>query len=209
PVLYAHDGQNLFDPGLSFSDHDWKADEVATYLIQEDRVREFIIVAVANSSDRDDEYNMYRPLGKAYAEWFLRTLMPSINHRYRTLTGPKDTAVMGSSLGALISFQMAFNFPKVFSMAGCLSPAFWLSRSRAYHQVRNAPQMSRSTKYYLDAGDMEPEFADSCLRMTEILANKGFKEGKNLMCHIAEGANHSELAWSERVHLPFEFFFGK
>ena len=209
PVLYAHDGQNLFDPRLSFSEHDWRADEAATALIQENLVREFIIVAVANSSDRDDEYNFFRPLGKCYLEWFLHTLMPSINKRYRTLTGPQNTSVMGSSLGALISFQMAFHFPEVFSMAGCLSPAFWLNRSRLLKQVQAAPGMPKQTKFYLDAGDMEPEFEDSCLKMTEILINKGFKEGKNLMCHISPGANHSELAWSERVHPPFEFFFGE
>lgn len=209
PVLYAYDGQNLFDPGFSFSDHDWKADEVATSLIRKNRVREFIIVAVANSADRDEEYNLYRPLGKCYAQWFLHTLMPAINSRYRTLTGPKNTALMGSSLGALISFQMAFHFPEVFSMAGCLSPAFWLNRSRLYQQVRSATDLSRSTKFYLDAGDMEPEYAESCQKMTEILTSKGWRAGKNLVCHIAPGANHSELAWSRRVHLPFEFFFGK
>lgn len=209
PVLYAYDGQNLFDPGLSFSDHDWKADEVATSLIREKRIREFIIVAVANSADRDEEYNLYTPLGKRYAQWFMHTLMPVIDSRYRTLTGPGNTAVMGSSLGALISFQMAFRYPEVFSMAGCLSPAFWLNRGRLYQQVREATQMSKTTKFYLDAGDMEPEFADSCQKMTGILTGKGFRAGKNLMCHIAPGANHSELAWSRRVHLPFEFFFGK
>jgi predicted alpha/beta superfamily hydrolase len=208
PVLYMHDGQNLFDPEMSFSVHDWKADEVSGQLIREGKVREFLIVGIANTADRMEEYNLFRPLGKCYSTWLMDGLMPFINRNYRTLTGPEDTAVMGSSMGGLASFQLAWGFPERFSMAGCLSPAFWQSRSRIYSQVKTTTEPLPPVRFYLDAGEMEPPFDQACQNMAGILRERGYRDGEDLLCHIAPEANHSEKAWSERLHIPLLFFFG-
>jgi len=124
PVLYLHDGQQVFDPATSMHGVDWQVDEAATDLIRKGRMRKIIVVAINNTSDRWQEYSD-TPKGTLYADFIIRTLKPMIDATYRTEAGPEATAVMGSSMGGRISFLLAWNHPDVFSMAACLSSAFW------------------------------------------------------------------------------------
>lgn len=207
PVLYMHDGQNLFDPSTSFTGQDWKVDETASRLMEGGKIRECIIVGVPNSPDRMEEYNLFRPLGQAYARFLAEEVKPFIDKNYRTLAAPDNTVVMGSSMGGLISFQLVWQFPEVFSGAGCLSSAFYKSRSRILGDVSRGTPPS-GARFYLDVGEHEPPLHKGYFRIAALLREKGLVEGENLMARFFDGATHSETAWSERLHIPLAFFFG-
>ncbi|HEY9071388.1 MAG TPA: alpha/beta hydrolase-fold protein [Candidatus Ozemobacteraceae bacterium] len=209
PVLYMHDGQNLFDPATSFCGQDWKLDETAMRLMRRGKIREFIIVGLANTPDRMEEYNLFKPKGEAYARFLIEVVKPFIDASYPTLPGPEHTAVGGSSMGGLCSFQLAWLHAGVFSKAACLSPAFWFSRGRMYRLVREGPPPARPVQLYLDAGDLEPPIWRGLHKMAGLLRERGYVDGKDLLVYPDVGAVHSEAAWAARLHHPLEFLFGR
>jgi len=209
PVLYMHDGQNVFDPSTSFLGVDWGLDETADSLIRAGAMREIIIVGITNSPDRTPEYSD-TPLGRAYARFVVETVKPLIDTTYRTLPGRDHTAVMGSSMGGLISFLFVWWHPDVFSKAGCLSSAFLVDNGKILREVRDSDGLPQSVKIYVDCGTEE---LDSRLRpgfdqMVSLLEQKGMTEGKDLSSYLDEGARHNERAWAARVWRPLTFMFG-
>ncbi|MCK9409567.1 MAG: alpha/beta hydrolase-fold protein, partial [Bacteroidetes bacterium] len=102
PVLYMHDGQNIFDPSTAFTGYDWRVDEVADSLIKMKKIEETIIVGIYNSPDRLPEYSD-SPLGTAYMEFVVNVVKPLIDSTYRTKPGREYTGIAGSSLGGLSS----------------------------------------------------------------------------------------------------------
>ena len=142
PVLYMHDGQNLFDPALSYIGVDWGMDEVLTRLAAEGRIREAIVVGIWNTPKRFQEYmpakaitesglpeswpdmawmQKERVVSDDYLRFLVEELKPFIDTTYRTLPGRGDTAIMGSSMGAFISLYALTEYPDVFGGAGCVS----------------------------------------------------------------------------------------
>ncbi len=209
PVLYMHDGQNLFDPATSFCGQDWKLDETAMRLMTDGAIEEFIIVGVANTPDRMEEYNLFRPKGEAYARFLTGVVKPFVDAAYRTKPGREHTAVGGSSMGGLFSFQLGWLRSDVFSMAACLSPAFWFSRGRMFKLAAEGELPSAPVRFYLDAGDLEPPIWRGFHRMTRILERRGFRKGKDLLSYPDVGAVHSEAAWAARLDRPLTFLFGR
>ncbi|NOZ08775.1 MAG: hypothetical protein GXO91_07880, partial [FCB group bacterium] len=134
PVLYMHDGQNIFDPNTSTLGFDWQMDEIATRLIGAGQMKAIIIVGIYSTDARTAEYSPQH-LGTAYTRFLIEELKPFIDSQYRTLTGPENTAVMGSSMGGLISFDLAWEHPEVFGMAGCLSSAFLVDHNEILKRV--------------------------------------------------------------------------
>lgn len=120
---------------------------------------------------------------------------------------PENTATMGSSMGGLYSFQLLWKFPDTFSMAGCLSPAFFKSASPIYRRIAENKDSPPDGKIYMDAGEMKPEFARCIPRMHKNLLKLEFEEGNNLFFWVVLGESHSESAWSRRLHIPLLFFF--
>ncbi len=208
PVLYMHDGQNLFDPAASFCGQDWKVDEVVSRLIAAGRLRELIVVAVGNTADRMEEYNLARPRGRAYAAFLIEVVKPFIDRTYRTLPDPGQTGVMGSSMGGLVSFQLAWTFPDIFGLAGCLSSAFYKAWAAVERLVRGNPATGRRLRLYFDTGELEPPIVTSFRKMDALLRDVGLRPGREFLAHFESGATHSERAWSDRLHLPLEFLFG-
>ena len=135
PVLYMHDGQNVFDPITAYTGYDWQADETATRLIREGRIRDIIIVGIYNTNDRLEEYSA-SPLGEAYRRFVVETVKPLIDSNYRTLPGRAHTATIGSSMGGLVSFLLAWHHPDIFGMASCLSPSFIFRKNQAIRQIK-------------------------------------------------------------------------
>lgn len=209
PVLYMHDGQNLFNPRTSFIGYDWKVDETATWLFEKREAAEFIVVGIYNTNDRLDEYNFNTAKGKLYARFLTEQLKPFIDENYRTKKTKADTAVMGSSMGGLISFQLAWNFPAVFGKAACMSNSFWVDDKKIFESVtQNSPQ-SRELKIYIDCGLAEKEIIKDNKKMCRLLRAAGFRTNKNLMCNFVKGARHSEYDWAARLEIPLKFLFGK
>ena len=209
PVLYMHDGQNIMDPGTSFLGLDWRVDEVADSLIRQGSMREVIIVGCSNTPDRRFEYSDTK-LGRAYAAFVADRVKPMIDSLYRTLPDREHTAVMGSSMGGLISFLFLWWYPDEFSMAGCFSSAFEYGGDALFDEIESTAHLPQDMKIYLDCGtaDLDAELLPGYERMKRLLLSKGMVEGVNLVGVIDQGATHNEGAWAARVWRPLTFFFG-
>ncbi len=210
PVLYMHDGQNIFDPRTSFMGVDWQVDEVADSLIRAGKMQEVIVVGVNNSSDRTQDYSDTEK-GRAYMNFLATKLKPFIDANYRTQPEREHTATMGSSMGGLISFLLVWHHPETFSQAGCLSPAFITPFDGAVQMIENYKGADKKIRLYMDNGGvaLDSVLQSGCDAMLNALAQKGFMRGKNLEWFHDQKAEHNERAWARRVWRPLLFMFGK
>jgi len=209
PVLYAHDGQNLFDPSTAFAGVDWAVDEAADSLIRAGKIEPIIVVGIANTPDRMNEYTTAK--GREYAAFIINELKPFIDANYRTLPGRDHTAVMGSSLGGLISLYVAWENPQVFGMAACLSGSWMWDNVAAFRLIEDDTTAAPAIKIYLDHGSEgdEGRYAWIYRTIRDTLIGRGFVLGKNLVYNFGIGDAHDESAWARRVWRPLVFFFGK
>lgn len=204
PVLYMHDGQNLINPKTSFAGVDWRVDETATKLIKEKKIEEIIIVGIYNSKDRLLEYNDSKT-GQNYMKFIINELKPFIDKNYRTLSDKNNSAVMGSSMGGLISFLITWYFPNVFSQAACLSTSFFYEDEKIINMVKNYNDKKKRINIYIDSGE---DGLKEGQKMFCALSEKGFVIGKDLDYFYVPGAQHNEEAWANRLERPLIFFFG-
>jgi predicted alpha/beta superfamily hydrolase len=225
PVIYMHDGNNLFDPKIAFAGVPWQADKTIEKLAVKGLIDEVIVVGIHNTIGRHNEYT-WTPMkfrdqteggsGAKYADFIINELKPFIDKQYRTSKSRNDTAVMGSSLGGLISFHLGLHHPEVFSKIGIISPSFWWGNGEA---LRDVDKINPDLKIWMDMGAKEGQC--SCCNhkknmhitnlrlMKSALIKKGYKEGQNLgYFEDAEGM-HNEYSWAKRFHQPLLFFFGK
>lgn len=208
PVLYMNDGQNLFDPFTSFAGYDWKVDEVATKLIQENLIEEIIVVGVSNTKDRLEEYNLFSEKGKKYSNFLIKELKPFIDEKYRTKTSASDTAIMGSSLGGLISFQMLWYYSKIFGKAACLSNSFWYDNRKIFSNIHNSFSLTIKNKLYIDCGSNEIELVGDYRKMVKLLNEINIEQKFNFNYYLDKTGHHSEIDWAKRLHIPLQFLFG-
>jgi predicted alpha/beta superfamily hydrolase len=210
PVLYMHDGQNIIDPSTSFGGRDWHVDEVADSLMRAQKMEDLIVVGIYNTPDRTPEYSDSE-LGRAYAAFVMHELKPMIDSAFRTKPDAKNTAVMGSSMGGLISFLFAWWHPEVFSKAGCLSSAFLWDDNKILKEVKNYNGAKKPIRIYLDDGSegLEAQLKPGYDEMVALLQEKGYKPGSDLEYFYDIGAAHNEPAWAKRVWRPLLFMFGK
>ncbi|MCP4594258.1 MAG: hypothetical protein GY842_26305 [bacterium] len=217
PVLYMHDGQNCWDdPVEPFGHGGWCVNLTADRLIVEGKVKPFVAVGIANTPERMQEYGPSRDIlsfsGHAYLQYLAGDVKAEIDRRYRTLSGAGQTALMGSSMGGLISLQGALVAPKTFGMAACLSPAFGFSDDSAdrygklVRSVGHAP-----VRLYVDSGTAGPgqDGASHTREMVALLRENGWKDGVDLVHFEDVGAKHNERAWRARLERPLRFLFGR
>lgn len=209
PVLYVHDGQNIIDPSTSFIGYDWRVDEVADSLIRAGKMKEIIVVGIYNSPDRMVEYSD-TVRGRAYAKFIVQKVKTLVDSSYRTLPDRLNTAVMGSSMGGLISFLITWWYPDVFSMAGCLSSVFSFDHDKLLKQVKAEKGHTRDIRIYMDCGGYagESTLKSGMDTMIELLKEKGYREGSDFESFYDPPAEHSERAWAARIWRPLLFFFG-
>ncbi|TAE48235.1 MAG: phosphonate ABC transporter ATP-binding protein, partial [Bacteroidetes bacterium] len=178
PVLYMHDGQNVFDATTAFSG-EWEVDETLTRLEQ---AGDSGIIVVAIDNGGTERLNEYSPWinsqygggqGEAYVDFIAQTLKPHIDSVFRTRTSRRYTGIMGSSMGGLISQYAILRYPEVFSRAGVLSPAFWFSDS-LYRFASNATHLPDARTYLLAGGQEPASVANNMQRMYDSLAVLGF-----------------------------------
>ena len=123
PVLYMHDGQNVFDAGTSYIGVEWAVDESVARLAREGATEPMIVVALGNTPLRNDDYSPGER-GEAYMDFLVHTVKPMIDVAYRTKPGRQHTLTGGSSMGGLISCMLGWAHPDVFGAVMCFSPAF-------------------------------------------------------------------------------------
>lgn len=208
PVIYMHDGQNLFDPTTSFAG-EWGID---TALAKAPRKgRRAIIVGIPNAGmDRIREYSPFVDprigggRGDEYLDWLGETVAPLVDARYRTIRGPEGTGIGGSSLGGLISLYAFFRSPARYGFAAILSPALWFADGEIFRYVEAAGYVRG--RIYLDAGTGEGEGTlANARRMRDLLLARGYQRGRDLMWVEEQGGMHNEAAWGRRFRaaLPF------
>jgi predicted alpha/beta superfamily hydrolase len=231
PVLYMHDGQNLFDPATSYGGVDWGIDETMTRMIAAGEVREAIVVGVWNTPKRREEYMPQRAVQGAidfnvpgsmaarpediisdrYLAFLVEELKPFIDANYRTLPDRADTYVMGSSMGGLISQYAISKYPGVYGGAGCVSTHWPAGNGIALDDFAAHLPDPATHKYYFDYGTatLDESYEPYQMRADAILRNAGYVEGRNWITRKFEGAEHSEKAWRLRVHEPLQFLIGR
>lgn len=210
PVLYMHDAQNIFDPRTSTLFIDWQADETADSLIRAGEIESIIIVGMNNTSDRFEEYSN-SPLGKLYMNLIAEKIKPFIDSKYRTLPDRNNTAVAGSSMGGLISFMIAWEYPDLFSKAACFSPAFKIQNVDYVKEVTNYSGNKKDIKLYIDNGGvgLEAQLQPGIDEMIDALKQKGYEDGKDFFVYIDKNSEHNEAAWAEKFWRPLKIFFAK
>jgi predicted alpha/beta superfamily hydrolase len=221
PVLYAHDGQNLFDAKTAFAG-EWKLDENIDALVAAGLLDGLIVVGVWNNAKRIDEYtptfladNEYvkNQGGQLtnYARFLVEELKPLIDREYRTLPGREHTGVMGSSLGGIASYYILGLHPGTFSKAACISPSFWWDENVA---ARDAARLSfpADVKIYIDGGFREGSDESTMIqRMRTVygaLKKRGLEDFKNILYYEDPKGTHSEGDWAKRGRWPVHFLFG-
>jgi predicted alpha/beta superfamily hydrolase len=202
PVLYMHDGHNLFLKEEAFAGNTWKTDEVLNMLDRMNAIDEVIVVGIY-PNDRMIEYTL--PGYNDYGRFLVETLKPLIDVKYRTLKGPRSTAVMGSSLGGVVSFYLAWQWPKVFGKVACLSSTF-THRDDLLRRVSKEPK--RKILIYLDSGWPGDNY-EATRSMRDRLIWKGYRPGSDLLYLAFPDAKHDEKAWAARSAIPFQFLFEK
>jgi predicted alpha/beta superfamily hydrolase len=212
PVLYMHDGQNLFDRATSFGD-EWEVDQ--TLESAADEGLEAIVVGLPNiGPERLNEYSPWTDRrhkqggkGNQYVDWIIQTVKPLIDRDFRTRTDREGTGIAGSSMGGLISLYAFFKHPEVFGFTGVMSPALWFAGASIYPFVRERP--FSPGRIYLDVGTSEgSEELHDVRRMKEILTQKGYKTGHDLMFIVEMGGAHNERAWARRLRRELHFLLG-
>ncbi|MFY9223642.1 MAG: alpha/beta hydrolase-fold protein [Blastocatellia bacterium] len=216
PVLYLHDGQNIFDQATSFIGQEWQCDETAEKLILANKIQPIIIVGIYNAGQaRIDEYtpsvDAFYNGGKAnlYSKFLIEELKPFIDKKYRTLKDPDNTALGGSSLGGLVSLFIGLQHPQIFGKLALVSPSVWWDNKVILKDIEKISSKPK-TKIWLDIGSQEGEESiPDTNRLKEAFVNKGWQLNRDLKYLVVDGAKHNEEAWAKRFDKILEFLFPK
>lgn len=213
PVLYFHDGQNVFDDATSFSG-EWGVDE----FLDTTKARSSIVVAIDNGgSKRLNEYCPYdfslknlglssadslnKGEGKLYVDFLVNTLKPFIDKNYRTLKDKSNTFVAGSSMGGLISMYAVLKYPKVFGGVGVFSPAFWVG-PKIFDDIKTIGKKVNSKIYFyagkLEEEQMVPDMQKAYDEMKTVSKSK-------MTTVIRDDGKHNEPTW--RKEFPLFYYW--
>ncbi|MBX7096666.1 MAG: esterase family protein [Myxococcaceae bacterium] len=202
PVIYMQDGQNLFFPEEAFMGVEWRVDETMDRLAQMNAIRKVIVVGV-RPDDRMREYT--KPGYDGYARFLVERLKPLIDAEYRTRPEAEETVIMGSSLGGVAALHVAWSHPEIFGRAACLSSTFGVYDD-LFERIEREPK--KPLVIYMDSGWPKDNYG-ATNAMRDLLRSKGFTLGVDLLQFSFPEGLHSERSWSERIHVPFQFFFGR
>ena len=222
PVLYLNDGQNLFEPATSFNGVEWQVDETADRLIRQEVIPPLIIVGVDNAGkERVREYMphrsfqpmMLRVQGTRYPSFLIKEVMPFVERHYRVASGPRNTGLGGSSLGALIALYTVAVSPGIFGRLLLESPSLWAANRQIIRQtrtVRRWPERIFLATGSAEAGrpDRDRSMVDDVHELAAILHRSGL-DGRRLRLVVDQGASHHESAWARRFPETLSFLFAE
>jgi predicted alpha/beta superfamily hydrolase len=228
PVIYMHDGQNVFEAGTSFGGSSWEVGHAVERLISAGKIRGAIIVGVWNTGKgRFEEYLPQKAVsgadvthyaGKAkvsaanlrsdaYLKFLVEEVKPFVDRSYRTESGAAHTFIMGSSMGGLISAYALAEYPLVFGGAGCVSTHWPAGDGRVIDYLAQHLPKPGAHKFYFDHGTttLDAQYEPYQVRMDAVMKAAGYTTGRDWITRKFEGAEHSEKSWRERVEVPLQF----
>lgn len=217
PVLYMHDGQNLFDAATGYAG-EWQVDETLDKLAAAGKL-EVMVVGIDNGGElRNQELVPYthpdiaKSEGEAYLKFIVDELKPYIDSHYRTLPDRDHTGLMGSSLGGLITHHAGQHYSQVFGRLGVLSPSYWVAgdSSSAPFQTRLfSPGVAAQSRWFVSMGSKEggamvPDFQQVTAQLAKTLP-----ADSQLATRLVEGADHNEAAWAALMEPALLFLFSE
>ena len=210
PVLYMHDGQNLFDKNTAFSG-EWKVDETMNKLSDEKKLN-LIVVGIENGGNyRIDEYTPWKNASygggdaEKYIDFIVQSLKPYVDSVYRTMPEQDHTGILGSSLGGLVSHYAALAFPDVFGKIGVFSPSFWFSDT-CYTFAKEHANIQNQKMYFM-AGDAEGAGVVSNIdKMIKTMSDVKYDTSK-IFRKIVPGGMHNEALWSSQFEAAVKWLF--
>lgn len=212
PVLYLHDGQNVFDRATSIGE-EWHVNEAAQSLILAGEIQPLIVVGIYNTGvHRIDEYTPTPGSdggGHAddYGRMLVEELKPFIDRTYQTLPSAASTAIGGSSLGGLVTLHLGLRYPTAFSRLAVLSPSVWWDEREILRAVQALPHRL-PLRIWLDAGTAEGEkVLEDARALRDALVAKGWTMGDDLAYLEAPGGEHNERSWAARIGSVLKFLF--
>lgn len=242
-VLYMHDGQNLFDKATAGYGAEWQIDEVLDRLVRTGQAKPTMVVGIWNTPKRLREYvpskafaklppnymdrvrGLYGgdPLSDSYLKFLVTELKPMIDRRFNVRQDRANTAIMGSSMGGLISLYAINQYPRVFGAAGMVSTHWPLFRPKEGEKLsadeldvvatafeaylRQALPDPRSHRLYFDHGTetLDAHYAAYQSRIDRVVAARGYRQGVTLISRNFPGQGHEERSWASRVDVPLRF----
>jgi predicted alpha/beta superfamily hydrolase len=238
PVVYMHDGQNLFDASSAFGGVEWRVDETMASASELgrcpdqrsctndgecggarcDTFHEAIVIGPENAgADRIYEYTPTADStyggggGDLYLRALVEELKPRVDSMLRTRTGPDDTAMIGSSLGGLISAYASVRRADVFGRIGAMSPSTWWDGRMIIAEAASISSHSvRPFRVYVDSGNGGAA-ADDWMNTADLAAqyrSVGYVEGVDFHYVLQPGAEHNETAWASRLPGALAFLLG-
>ena len=223
PVLYMHDGQNLFDAATSFAG-EWNVDESITDLMSAG-YKGSIVVGVDNSADRLNELSppwprlpgapMPKPSGDKYIDFIVKTVKPYVDSHYNTKPGRASTGIGGSSMGGIISFYAGLRYPRTFGKVLAFSPSFpFYNRTHIMNllKLRDFRKKDAAPRLYLYSGGAgsgatsENAIARLLPALVKQLRASGYPP-QSVTSHVWEVAQHSEGFWTEMFPTAFDWLF--
>ena len=209
PVLYMHDGQNLFDASTAYAG-EWGVDETLDTLAKTQGL-EIIVVGIDNGGDkRMTELNPWdfgsfgKGEGAQYMDFIVKVVKPQIDATYRTLPGREATGIMGSSMGGLISQYAILQYPQVFSKAGIFSPAYWPGMAVFDMTAKQRPAADARLALYM--GGKEGDAVAHYEQMLAQLKAQGHPAG-NTWSKLTPKAEHNEAAWRSEFGAAVQWMF--
>ena len=218
PVLYMHDGQNLFDPSASFAGNTWQVQQTMDAAATDGSIAEAIVIGIDNTADRMSEYTPVPDTtqsppggnGEQYLQMIIQELKPQIDSTMRTLPDRAHTSMVGSSLGGLITAYAGVKHADVFGLVGALSPSTWWDSDWIVTDVGMTPASPRPIRVYVDSGDSGTGNDDVTDTASLDAAYKalGYVQGPTLDYLVQAGGQHSEIYWAQRLPGTLAFLLG-
>ncbi|OYU84970.1 MAG: alpha-dextran endo-1,6-alpha-glucosidase [Flavobacterium sp. BFFFF2] len=212
PVLYMHDGQNLFDNATSFSG-EWQVDESLNLLASQGDYGAIVVGIDNGGADRLNEYSPWVNAqygggqGDLYVQSIIQSIKPFIDSHYRTLTTAAYTGIAGSSMGGLISAYAAERYPQVFGKIGIFSPAFWFCQNDLLNDIQGSNNTLSASRCYLVASQNESTtLVSECNQVITALQSKGLATTETRTKYDTYGS-HSESYWKGEFSAAYKWLF--
>lgn len=233
PVIYMHDGQNLFRKN-NFIRHTWKIAENITKLAKTKKITAAIVVGIGNTPNRVGDYipakpfstneslkfikefqqnfnlNEFEIVSDEYLKLIVDQIKPLIDINYRTLPDRVNTIITGSSMGGLISLYALTEYPDIFGNAACLSTHWPICGNYIFPYLLEKLPPAGNHKIYFDHGTcgLDETYGPYQEIMDKLMCSKGYQRGIDWETKIYTGAWHNEYVWANRVKVPLSFFLG-